>query len=165
MGAPIQNQTPRAPEPADGTERKLLLRWLGFYRDALDTSCAGLTDDELTLPAAWPSPLSLHSLVRRLTDLERTFLVRALGGETEPEADTAPAFELLHPGEAQTALATWRAERARADALLTSGRLTDKSPGNGRSLRWNLMKVITEYARQAGHAELLRARIDGRISG
>jgi hypothetical protein len=28
-------------------------------------------------------------------------------------------------------------------------------------VRWNLLKVIQEYARHNGHADLLRERIDG----
>jgi Protein of unknown function (DUF664) len=34
--------------------------------------------------------------------------------------------------------------------------------GNGRSLRWNLRKLVGEYARHNGHADLIRERIDGR---
>jgi hypothetical protein len=33
--------------------------------------------------------------------------------------------------------------------------------GNGRSVRWNLQKLVGEYARHNGHADLLRGRIDG----
>ena len=31
----------------------------------------------------------------------------------------------------------------------------------GRSVRWNLQKLVGEYARHNGHADLLRERIDG----
>ena len=31
----------------------------------------------------------------------------------------------------------------------------------GHSLRWNLAKLIGEYARHCGHADLIRERIDG----
>ena len=34
--------------------------------------------------------------------------------------------------------------------------------GNGYSVRWNLQKLVGEYARHNGHADLLRERIDGR---
>ena len=33
--------------------------------------------------------------------------------------------------------------------------------GNHRTLRWNLTKLIGEYARHNGHADLIRERIDG----
>jgi Protein of unknown function (DUF664) len=33
--------------------------------------------------------------------------------------------------------------------------------GNRYPLRWNLLKVIQEYARHNGHADLIRERIGG----
>ena len=33
--------------------------------------------------------------------------------------------------------------------------------GNGGSVRWNLAKLVGEYARHNGHADLIRERIDG----
>jgi hypothetical protein len=33
--------------------------------------------------------------------------------------------------------------------------------GNRRTLRWNLTKLIGEYARHNGHADLIREAIDG----
>jgi hypothetical protein len=41
------------------------------------------------------------------------------------------------------------------------GPLGDAVTGNRYSLRWNLLKVIGEYARHNGHADLIRERIDG----
>jgi Protein of unknown function (DUF664) len=52
-------------------------------------------------------------------------------------------------------------------ALLAAGSrwcgrpLGDAVTGNRYSLRWNLRKVIGEYARHNGHADLIRERIDG----
>ena len=43
-----------------------------------------------------------------------------------------------------------------------SRRWTAVAGGNGYSLRWNLQKLIGEYARHNGHADLIRERIDGR---
>lgn len=158
----------RVPEPSDGTERKLLLGWLSFHRSALEANCAGLTDDELTTRSVMPSSLSLQGVVRHLTEMEHVYLVHALSGvkgqfswiycsEADPDGD----IELLHPGEAQASLQRWREEQAEADSLLLQPKLTDKCPGNGRSVRSNLMKVIGEYARHNGHADLIRERIDG----
>ena len=39
--------------------------------------------------------------------------------------------------------------------------LATPGAGNGYSLRWNLLKVIGEYARHNGHADLLRETLDG----
>lgn len=177
MPVPVAQPVQRSSEPADGAERKLLLGWLAFHREAIEGACAGLSDDELTRRSVLPSPLSLHGVVRQLTELEHRYLVHGIGGAGSGDGGSAEApgygapggpdadLELLHSGDAQASLARWRAERARADALLMTGKLTDKGLGNGRSLRWNLLKVIGEYARQHGHADLLRQRIDGTTSG
>jgi|GEM_PF-4375846 len=42
-----------------------------------------------------------------------------------------------------------------------SHRLDAIGPGNGYSARWNLHKLVGEYARHNGHADLIRERIDG----
>lgn len=56
----------------------------------------------------------------------------------------------------------WHAERTRADELLSATPSLDAgSAGNRFSVRWNLIKVIQEYARHNGHADLIRERIDG----
>jgi hypothetical protein len=53
-------------------------------------------------------------------------------------------------------------EAAHADRLLAAaGAWEDAAPGDGRSVRWNLVKVIQEYAWHNGHADLIRQSIDG----
>ena len=53
-------------------------------------------------------------------------------------------------------------ERTRADQLLSLASVPESVlPGNRFSVRWNLIKVIQEYARHNGHADLIRERIDG----
>jgi hypothetical protein len=42
-----------------------------------------------------------------------------------------------------------------------TGRLDSVGEGNGRSVRWNVQKLVGEYARHNGHADLIRERIDG----
>jgi hypothetical protein len=59
-------------------------------------------------------------------------------------------------------IAAWRRERQAADERLAAyTALDDVGPGNGRTARWNLTKLVGEYARHNGHADLLRERIDG----
>ncbi len=70
----------RAPEPGDLSERRLLLGWLAFHRDALAAKCEELTPGQLVARAAAPSALSLLGLVRHMTEMERVYLVYALGG-------------------------------------------------------------------------------------
>lgn len=49
-----------------------------------------------------------------------------------------------------------------ADEQIAAHSLLDQvGLGNGRSVRWNLHKLIGEYAPHTGHADILRERIDG----
>ncbi len=158
----------RAPEPGDASERELLLGWLAFHRDALAAKCEGMTDEQLVMMAAPPSDLSLLGLVRHMTEMEHAYLVHALSGAGKfssvycsaeaPDADIAA----LSPELAPASLSRWQDERARADQLLSStGPLGAVAAGNRFSVRWNLAKLIQEYARHNGHADILRERIDG----
>jgi hypothetical protein len=99
--------------------------------------------------------------------MERVYLVHALAGgpltllyctDQAPDGDIAG----LAPEMAPASMAGWLAERARADVLLSAtGPIGALSAGNRRSVRWNLVKLIQEYARHNGHADILRERIDG----
>ena len=160
--------TGRAPEPAVGSERELLLGWLAFHRDALAAKCDGMSAQQLVRLAVPPSDLSLLGLVRHLTEMERVYLVRALeGGELRLIycTDAAPDGDIvgLTPDLSAASIDRWHEERAHADRLLAAAGEApeDAAPGNGRSVRWNLVKVIQEYARHNGHADLIRQSIDG----
>ena len=62
----------------------------------------------------------------------------------------------------EESMAAWTRERAAADEAIAAHRSPDDTSGaNGRSLRWNLLKLVGEYARHNGHADLLRERVDG----
>jgi hypothetical protein len=157
----------RAPEPTSTAERGLLLGWLAFHRDALAAKCDGLTHEQLVMRSAPPSDLSLLGLVRHVTEIEHAYLVRALAGgrftwvycsDEAPDADIRD----LQPDMVAASMARWHDERRLADQLISAtGPLGAVAPGNQFSVRWNLVKVIQEYARHNGHADLIRERIDG----
>ena len=69
----------RVAQPLDSDERSLLLGWLAFHRNALEAKCHGLTAEQLADRALPPSTLCLLGLVRHLTEMERAYLVWALG--------------------------------------------------------------------------------------
>jgi hypothetical protein len=161
----------RAPEPADGDERSVLLGWLAFHRDALAAKCAGLAPPELVERSAPPSPMSLMGLVRHLTEMERIYAAWALGPKGPLEfvygdyTDGGPDWDFdVDASQVDESLANWARERAAADAAIAACDTTDTiGEGNRRSLRWNLQKLVGEYARHNGHADLLRERIDGAV--
>ncbi len=157
----------RAPEPGNASERDLFLGWLAFHRDALAAKCEGLSAAQLVQASAPPSDLTLIGLVRHMTEMEHVYLVHAMGGgpfslvyctDVAPDADISDLSADLVPAS----MARWHSERSRADLLLSQAvSLEAGAAGNRFSVRWNLIKVIQEYARHNGHADLIRERIDG----
>ena len=154
------------PEPGEGDERSILLGWLAFHRSVLAATCAGLSDDQLAERPAPPSPLSLLGLVRHLAEMERLYgawangcpshLVRVWG----EHVDGGPDLDFDCPStEVARSMRAWRDEKASTDGIIKGLDLEDTAGANGRSLRWNLQKLVSEYARHNGHADLIRARI------
>jgi hypothetical protein len=68
----------------------------------------------------------------------------------------------ISPDDVPPSLQAWLAECAATDELLT-GRPADEKTWNEHSVRWNLVKLVQEYARHNGHADLIRERIDGAV--
>lgn len=145
----------------------MLRGWLQFHREALAAKCEGMTDEQLLAQSAPPSSLSLLGLVRHLTEMENHYLVHALSGvdkgfvyctEDDDEAD----IEHLNLSMVRESMSRWAAKIAEADGLLSaqSDLAAEVAAGWG-SVRWHLVKVIQEYARHNGHADVLRERIDG----
>lgn len=61
-------------------------------------------------------------------------------------------------------MAAWQREKDLADDRIEHYATLDSvGAGNGRSVRWNLQKLVGEYARHNGHADLIRERIDGQV--
>lgn len=155
--------------PWVGDETTLLLGWLAFYRETLAIKCDGLSDEQMKVAAVPPSNLSLLGLVRHLTDQEAGHLVWARGGG----ALELPYWSKEHEGadfddvagaDVAATFATWRAVCDRSDQLIAETESLDApGAGDGLSLRRALLKVIGEYARHDGHADLLREVIDGAV--
>jgi len=165
----VMTATPRVPEPKDGDERSILIGWLRFHRNALQAKCAGLDPDGLAIRAAPPSPLSLLGLVRHLTEMERVYATWALGPKQELQfvwgeyTDEGPEWDIdADASMAEESMLAWEREQEAADGRIDEHRTLDSvGAGNGYSLRWNLLKLVGEYARHNGHADLIRERIDG----
>lgn len=158
----------RADQPGDGDERSILVGWLAFHRDALAAKCRGLTDDELVERSAEPSALSLLGLVRHMAEMERAYGVWALGPKAELtwvwgdyQNDAEHDID-CDSSMVEESMRVWLREMRKTDEALAMHRSLDElGEGNGYSVRWNLAKLIGEYARHNGHADLIRERIDG----
>jgi uncharacterized damage-inducible protein DinB len=163
--------TERAMPPLQADERTTLDSWLEFYRATLVTKCAGLTDEQLRTASVPPSPLTLLGLVQHMAEVERNWFRRVLIGEQlpgihDPAADVSGpdgGFDVSDDATLEVARATWQEEVARARTNCTGRGLDATSPfmGGQVTLRWIYSHMIAEYARHAGHADLIRERIDG----
>jgi uncharacterized damage-inducible protein DinB len=150
-------------------ERTTLEEFLDWYRATLLHKCAGLTGEQLAERAVPPSNLSLLGLVRHMTDVERSWFRIRFGGEEIPRlydrGDQDPDFDEATPAAAQADYAALVSEIDLCRAA-TAGHDLDETflhPRIGKqiSLRWVYVHMIEEYARHAGHADLLRERVDG----
>ena len=163
--------TERAMPPLQADERTTLESWLDFYRATLLMKCDGLADEQLRTTSVPPSPLTLLGLVQHMAEVERNWFRRVLLGEQvapiyDPDADPSGhdgGFDLADDATFDTARATWEDEVAHARTNCAARTLDETSPfmGSEVTLRWIYNHMIAEYARHAGHADLIRERIDG----
>ena len=155
-------------------ERSTLVEYLRAYRLTLEMKCADLDAEQLARRSVPPSTMSLLGLVRHMAEVERHWFRRVMAGEDAPKRYCTEAVPdgdwdgaVPEPAVVTEAWEAWRAEVAFADDLVnrtsdlsTSGRMPN---GSTLQLREVLVHMIEEYARHAGHADLLRERIDGRV--
>jgi uncharacterized damage-inducible protein DinB len=156
-------------------EKATYREYLSNYRLTIQMKCEGLDADQLALRSVPPSSLSLLGLVRHLAQVENHWFQRVLRGRTDGprlfkrEDNNDWDFDGAVPDAevVKEAFAAWQAEIAKADEWL-DGLGED---GLGRDVPFDhgtvatrdvLVHVIEEYARHAGHADLLRECIDGR---
>ncbi|MGY1814352.1 DinB family protein [Blastococcus sp. SYSU D00820] len=163
--------TDRAMPPLQADEATTLAAWLDFYRATLVGKCAGLTDEQLRTAAVDPSPLTLLGLLQHMAEVERNWFQRVLLGQRVPPIHDPAAdpdgpdggFEVTGSSTLAAARETWEAEVAVSRANCAERGLDATSPfmGTEVTLRWIYAHMIGEYARHAGHADLIRERIDG----
>lgn len=141
---------------------------LDHQRQTLMHKCGGLTSDQLTLRVVEPSSLTLLGLVRHLAEVELTWFRRRFAGLDVPyhyfdEASPEDDFDDLDTADAAADLATFGEEVRLAKATVAGRSLDDTFVhlGSERSLRSVYLRLIAEYARHNGHADLIRERIDG----
>jgi len=154
-------------------ELENLRRWLDDLRATVERKADGLTAEQLAARSTPPSSLSILGLVRHLAQMEHYWFVLTLSRADEPQlyvadGDWDAQFRDAVADQAvvDEAFETWRAVRVRADAVLDRlepGDLEFVWDADDRtgSVRGALTQVLYEYARHAGHLDLLREAIDG----
>ncbi|HLL07479.1 MAG TPA: DinB family protein [Nocardioidaceae bacterium] len=156
-------------------EKATLREYLSNYRLTLELKCSGLDAEQLARRAVPPSTLSLLGLIRHLAQMENHWFQRVLQErrdqprlfKRDDDGDADFNGAVADPAVVEEAFATWKAEIAAADEWLDAldedclGQDVSFHDGSV-SVRDVLVHVIEEYARHAGHADLLRECIDGR---
>jgi len=163
-------QVGRSDPPLVGDERTMLQARLDYQRQTLLYKCRGLSGEELRRQASPPPSLSLLGLVRHMSEVERSWFRRRIGGDDvaflySSEADPDGEFDHVDLADAEADFARFREELVLADAA-TAGRSLDDTFFHAyrktvMSVRWVFSHMIEEYARHNGHADLLRERIEG----
>jgi uncharacterized damage-inducible protein DinB len=153
-------------------EKETLWDYLRRYRLTLEMKCAELDAAQLAERSVPPSTMSLLGLVRHLAQVEHHWFQRVLRGRDVPrlyrsETDRDHDFNgaVADPAIVEEAWASWRREVAAADEWLAGDVAMDAEVSladGSTSVRDILVHMVEEYARHAGHADLLRERIDGR---
>ena len=150
----------------DGAESEsdVLLFFLNRVRDAVVRASAGLTSEQQRMPGV-PSGTSLLGLVRHLTAVEEHWFQRVFPGE---DRSAGMSMDVPAGVTCDEVVAAYRQACARSDEIVhacpgLSTLARTANPGEDRvvSLRRILVHMIEETARHAGHADILRERIDG----
>ena len=152
-------------------EKVILRQYLDRYRMTFEMKCEGLTPEQLATRSVAPSTMSLLGLVRHLARVEHHWFRRVLEGHgrisrsstgprrTPTSTSTAPwAPRSASPTRGSRGGARWRTPARSTSGTTTSARRTD----DPYEVRGVVVHMIEEYARHAGHADLLRECIDGR---
>jgi uncharacterized damage-inducible protein DinB len=164
------------PEPPETLTdpRELLVGYLDWYRDTILRKLEGLPEEELRrsrLPSGW-TPLGL---LKHLAGVERRWLCWGFAGERVGDPDLElGAGGRWHVGPTETAdevKAVYLAECARSRRIVAAAGLQDlPRPGTAfnpsephPALIWILFHVLQEYARHAGHLDVVRELADGTV--
>ncbi|WP_374493907.1 DinB family protein [Streptomyces sp. ICN903] len=163
------------PEPPRSTPpdpHTMASAYLDYYRDTVLRKLDGLSEAELRdsrLPSGW-SPLEL---LWHLACVERRWFRWGFTAEPlqDPWADQDEAGRWRVPGHmaVQDVASRFRAECARSREIAAGAAFTDRAAVGGRfadereapTLAWILFHVLQEYARHAGHLDIVRELADG----
>lgn len=146
-----------------GGEKQILAAVLDQQRDIVLWKLDGLTDDELRQPTT-PGGLYLLGLVKHLAAGEYYWLCDIFGRPSEPRSLAASDDVQLDPGDTtDSVLRYYTRARTSSDQAIVELDLDTTATtwlGDTVSFRWAILHMIEETARHAGHADLIRERID-----
>ncbi|SEM36178.1 DinB family protein [Rhodococcus maanshanensis] len=151
----------------NGTERAILENMLDRNREALIETTRGLSEDDARrrLVASLTTPISL---IKHAACAERIWFQRFWAGLDESECDgysrrDEGTFVVGDEESLADVIAEFERASQRSREIASAFDLDD-TKGNPRegtvSMRWTLLTFIQEFARHAGHGDILREQID-----
>ncbi|MFD9301852.1 DinB family protein [Streptomyces sp. NPDC060048] len=156
-----------------GDERGTLLSFVQAQRTGLRETVQGLTEEQAaSRPSA--SELSLSGLLKHAAECELNWLYLARQ-EPNPQRRTretyTESFQLVGDETIPSVLAFWDEVVAQTEAFIAAVPSLDDTfplpeapwfPKDGKvSMRWMLLHLVEEFARHAGHADIIRESLDG----
>lgn len=159
--APLDRPVP----DVDADERVTLGAFLDYVREGVIRKLVGLDDDDARRPGV-DSGTSLMGLAKHVSTVEVFWLHHAYAGRPEAEI---PDDALTDNDTVESVVVASRQVAARTTEILGRGDPTDSRAAiapfgpPARTLRWVLVHLVEEVARHAGHADILREQIDGRV--
>ncbi|KOU37090.1 DinB family protein [Streptomyces sp. WM6368] len=156
-----------------GDERGTLLAFVEAQRTAIRESLLGLSEEQA---ASRPSvsELTLSGLLKHVAECELSWLRMAQQRPNElgrTEETWAEAFRLVDGESVPSVLAFWDGVAEQTAAFVAEVPSLDATfplppapwfPENGKvSIRWMLLHLVEEFARHAGHADIVRESLDG----
>ncbi|MFD9163476.1 DinB family protein [Streptomyces sp. NPDC059558] len=156
-----------------GDERGTLLAFVEAQRTAIRESLLGLSEEQA---ASRPSvsELTLSGLLKHVAECELSWLRMAQQRPNElgrTEETWAEAFRLVDGESVPSVLAFWDDVAEQTAAFVAEVPSLDATfplppapwfPENGKvSIRWMLLHLVEEFARHAGHADIVRESLDG----
>jgi uncharacterized damage-inducible protein DinB len=168
----------RPAPPLAGDETETLVGFLDYQRATLAWKCRGLDAAGLQATVG-VSPMTLGGMLKHMAFVEDEWFSRWLPGAEERvspwnavdwNADVDWEWHSAAEDTSEQLFGIWQESiarsRAAVDKALANGsleQLTGRTWPDGRapSLRWVLCRMIDEYARHNGHADLIRETVDG----
>ena len=161
---------------APGDERGALLAFLDAERGGIRRALLGLTEEQAaSKPSA--SELSLSGLLKHAAEVEQSWLARARQVAPEvrrSEANWHESFRLVGDETVEGRLAYWRKVAHQTETFIRQRDSLDETfplpdepwypPEERVSMRWLLLRLITEMSRHSGHADIIRESLDGKTA-
>ncbi len=149
-------------------EREMLEGFLDYHREALTGKLRGLSEEDARRRLV-PSLTTLLGLVSHAAAVERNWFQHYLAGTPREEISgnargDEPSWD-AGDGRAVSDVIAELESTCAASRQIAAGFALDQAVPHDQlgqvSLRFIYLNIIAEYARHAGHADILREQIDG----